>query len=158
AERAVRPDGLTPGDARLEPGRYLVVAVIDGRGLHEFYRTVPAQDEDSAASRYSHQSWTVRPDGSVDLPDVAPIPITAEAVDGLARFTGGQFDVGLLNDALVPRHSQTIAPFYMGRQEVTVGEFRKVVGVLPPAFQRYAKLRNDSHPMTFVSYSAALEY
>jgi formylglycine-generating enzyme required for sulfatase activity len=158
AERAVRPKGLTPVSTRLEPGRYLVVAVIEGHGFHEVYRTVPEPGGEQGIGRYLHQRWTLAADGAVQLPEIAAIPLTADAVNGMAYFDGGEFRVGLDNHPAVPAHRRTIAPYYLAPHEVTVAEFRRVVGVLPTAFQENSKLTEDLHPMTFVSYSAALDY
>ena len=134
------------------------MAVIDGRGFHEVYRTVPVPDEGGSITRYKHQSWSTSANGIVELPAIDNIPATADMRKGLSEFAGGEFSVGLPNHPMVPQHRRTIAPFLSAPLEVTVSEYRRVMNSTPTAHREKSKLKADLDPITFVSYSAALEY
>ncbi len=156
-EEAVRPKAVTPLTAKLKPGRYLVVAVIEGYGFHEVYRTVPAVGDENQSGRYRHQSWQMEND-VVHLPPIEKIPATAEATAGMCRFSGGQFDAG--DDAVPgsPRIRVKTVPFWLASSEVTVGDFKNAGVNLSSALQNSGAPLGDLDPVTYVDYSRTLEY
>jgi serine/threonine-protein kinase len=157
-ESAVRPRDVTPLQTKLKPGRYLVVAVVEGHGFHEVYRMVPAPGEEQMKGRYKHQSWTIDKDGVTDLPAIENIPTTVEVTAGMVKLFGGEFDAGDSKLPDAPKHRRTVAPFWLAQTEVTVGEYRRVRNRLPDGLAANAGLTGDSDPVTHVNYFNALDF
>jgi serine/threonine protein kinase/formylglycine-generating enzyme required for sulfatase activity len=152
-KRAIYPEALTPITIRKVPvGVYLVVAEVKGHGFHEVYRTVPLQGHPGHHGFFD--DWEEQRDGTIQLPRIS-IPPSA-VVKGMAFFQGGEFRMG--TDALqgVPPYKTSVSPFFLDPTEVTVGEFKKAMKMLPP------ELANSPPPadfaVTYVNFFFALEY
>jgi formylglycine-generating enzyme required for sulfatase activity len=123
-------------------------------------------------------------------PPVQPAPAPAAqppAPDGFVRINGGTFTMGSpANEANResdegPQHQVTVSGFYMGKYEVTVGEFRQFVNASGYKTQSESRgghvlieskwesktdanwknpylNQNDSHPVVLVSWNDAVEY
>ncbi|MBI3465092.1 MAG: SUMF1/EgtB/PvdO family nonheme iron enzyme [Planctomycetes bacterium] len=157
AELALRHDPLRR-DAlvfrRVAPGDYLLVVDAGEAGFHEVYRHVPRLAE--TPGDYDHERWKRLKDASVELHAVA---IRPAATDEMHRFEGSQtFVMG--DDSLPPGgmspHVHPVGPFFLDRHEVSVAQYRAVVGRLP---QELEKLQpDDDWPVTFVSWDDAVQY
>ena len=147
-DRAVRPTGgrRTPLTIDLLPGVYLVEAQVESYGFHEVQRIVVAKD--------SPLSWLDSGIASVELDDgtleIPAITIRPEELSrrGMARFEGGEFTMGSPKFPHTAPHRRVVEPFYLAAREVTVGEFRKVMGRLPDLLLDFA----DDQPVRWVHY------
>jgi eukaryotic-like serine/threonine-protein kinase len=149
-----RPEGLTPVEIDLAPGRYLIVAEIEGLGFVEAYRTVPASGEERVMAPYPHRQWTME-DRLVVFP---PIEIVheADALRGLVHVPAGDFDMGTTDPGADHIHLRHVDAFWVEPYEVTVKDWRDTMSSLPAPL-REANLP-DGAPIRHISYDAALEY
>jgi formylglycine-generating enzyme required for sulfatase activity len=158
AAEAIYPARGTPLEVELRPGRYLVAAVIEGRGFHEVYRTVPAPEDDRSPGAFKHQSWKARDNGSIEIPAIENIPKTREVTANLIRFAGGKFPMGAAGSLDAPMHQRTLAAFWLAPTEVTVAQYKEIMKDLPQALIERKGRVGDQDAITYVTYSIALEY
>jgi len=151
--KAVRPETPTPLTTRLEPGRYLVVANVEGHGFHEVYRTVPLKDNE-LPGRHNHQRWSIV-NGEVVLPKIEYIPKSSENEKTMAYFPAGEFLAGDDNSSVSPKTRVRVEAFYLSTHEVTVGEFRAAGINLSVNHAKLSKLTAADDPVTYVSYDRA---
>lgn len=81
---------------------------------------------------------------------------------------GGNFYMGLDDprfhseeyDNERPVHRVSVSDFYIGKYEVTLGQWKKIMGVFPPAYNGvdYANKECDDCPVVKVSFEDVLEY
>jgi serine/threonine-protein kinase len=159
-QRAVRPQGVSPIAAVLEPGEYLVVAVshTSGYSFHEVYRTVPASDG-PVREVYRHRNWTLLPNDVVELPAIAipRDPVTQgmvffDAVEKLNVYPG--------DDSMVRPYSRNAPGFWIDAKPVCVGDYLAKLAN-PPALQLYKKHAGPprpDEPMAFVCHDEATGY
>jgi serine/threonine protein kinase/formylglycine-generating enzyme required for sulfatase activity len=132
-------------------GQYLVVAAKEKVGFHEVYRVVPA----SGTLRLRiHGLGTENKDGKVELPLIRIWP--ENVAKGMARFEGGNFQMGSSRFTDCPPHQREVAAFYLDPMEVTVKDYKDVRPLSPKLSQSPAP--KDNYPVTYVSYEDALEY
>jgi formylglycine-generating enzyme required for sulfatase activity len=153
--RALRPAEKTPLTLpRVPVGEYLVVAEVKGHGFHEVHREAPAPDSLTGRPDAPHLSRVSLPDGTIEWVTIMIPPL--EIAKGMVYFPGGEFTMGSETVPLVPVHQRTIPAFYLDPTEVTVGEFKKIRGVLPE------RLRDnpppDTHAISYVTFDRAMEY
>lgn len=141
------------GEARLSPGEYLVVAHVPDYGFQEVYRRVPASDETIGGTAL-HTRWRFTDDGVVELPSIT-IPSQADAIAGMCSFKGGEFTMGLWPPQGMKGHAQTVDDFYLDVREVTVAEYRSVMGQRPSLQGRDV---GDDDAVTGVTFGQALEF
>ena len=158
AERAVRPKKPTPLEVDLEPGRYLVVAVADGVGFHEVYRTVPAPEDGESLSPEKFRTWQIDLEThSVRLP---PIQILRDVEDlgEYVSFRAGEFPMGPPGFDPAPTHTRKVEAFLLASTEVTIGQFRRVMKKIPGSLEELSSKRDETFPVTSITHSTALEY
>lgn len=143
------------GETRLPVGDYLVVAQVAGYGFHEVYRRVPAPDE-MVGGPEPRTRWQLASDGFVELPTIVIQPQT-EVVARMCRFEGGEFTVGQLSSMGMIGHAERVDDFYLDVTEVSVAEFRSVMGGLPAAGTA-VEPPGDDEAVTSVTFSEALEF
>src|SRR5262249_39635113 len=111
AERAVQPspEQRTPLEIKLAPGPYFVEAALGDGRFHQVFRQVPLTGQRLTTGFFPHRGWTVRDDGTVELPTIQ-IP-GADVTTRMARFEGSRnFLMG--SDELAearPPHVQPVA-------------------------------------------------
>jgi formylglycine-generating enzyme required for sulfatase activity len=158
ADEAIRPKKSTPLDVRLAPGRYLVTAVIEGRGFHEVYRTVPAEGDDSVTSPQPSRRWEIiQPTKVVKLPPV-DVPQSSIALQDMVRIAGGTFQMGVAGSSSLPQHIRQVDTFYLASHEVTIGDFKRIMGWIPAQLEGLDPVPDDAYPVTFLGYEIALEF
>ncbi|MCA9061841.1 MAG: protein kinase [Planctomycetaceae bacterium] len=114
----------------LKPGLYRVTG-DDGQGrFHEVWRTVGRPDRDAMTQTVPHATWTIQPDGTMALPSFHLFE-DSEVVGDLRPVDGGTFEAGYdpVPESFSARHRQTVPDLYVTVREVTMGEFREVMGV-----------------------------
>lgn len=142
------------GQVSLAPGEYLVVADVPDYGFQEVYRRVPAADE-TVGGTARHTSWHVADDGVVELSPITIVP-QADAVAGMCRFEGGEFTMGRWPLQGMSGHIQTVDDFYLDVTEVTVAEYRSVMGQRP--LIQSVEGADDNAAVTGVTFGDALEF
>lgn len=144
----------TPTMIRNVPcGTYVVVADIPGHGFHEVERLVATSDV-SFESPFAHESAVRDPAGFLAVPLIR-VP-RSSVVEGMVFIAGGRFTMGSARLQGLPPHERTVAPFWLDAQEVTVAEYRRVVGEPPVAFAGVSA--PDDFAITHVSWSEAMHY
>ena len=73
---------------------------------------------------------------------------------GMAFVEGGTFQMGGTSDDEKPVHSVTVSDFYIGKYEVTQGEYEALIGKNPAEFKQSGK----NAPVEYVSWYDAVEY
>lgn len=156
-ERAVRPVRVSPVEVDLEPGQYLVVAVLnrDGHSFHEVYRTVPAPDA-ALPQVYDHLNWDGNPDGGVTLPKIT-IPLDTVTQDMAFFQSTDQFTIGKAELEDVPPHTRNVPAFWLDPTEVTVAAYRARKSN-PPGFASLNSPPAAENAMSLLSYDEALSY
>jgi serine/threonine-protein kinase len=160
-ENVVKPKRTSPVQVELEPGEYLVVAVSrsDRNAFHEVFRKIPV-DTHVLPGRYPHNSWTIRENDLVVLPEIAIQP--AGVTKGMARFEGStEFMAGSKELENAPQTLARIPAFFMDTSEVTVGQLFALDAnyrVSPPfALKRMQpQPPPEDHVVSFVDYDSAL--
>jgi formylglycine-generating enzyme required for sulfatase activity len=153
----IRATSVSPFDIELEPGQYLIVAVLnkDGYGFHEVFRTVPSLDA-GLPGAYRHNDWDLIADGVVELPAIK-IPRDTVTED-MAFFEGtDRFEVGSAAIEAVPPHERNVPPFWLDTAEVCVRDFRELISD-PAGLQNTATPPQPDEAMAFVSWDEAVSY
>lgn len=152
-ERMVQAPGGDFAELELIPGDYLVIADVPGHGFHEVWRHVP-NDPASRPNVLRYRRWKDLGDRSVELPEIT-IPRETDVIANMALIEGGEFSMGRASVPQLPPHRRSVPAFYLDATEVTIAEYRRLLGSLP--FQ----LANDppppDHPMTYVSWEDAVQ-
>lgn len=68
-DKMVRAAMVSPVEADLAPGDYLVVAVLEDGSFHEVFRHVPAPEENISFAQ-NHMSWRLSKEGQIELPGI----------------------------------------------------------------------------------------
>lgn len=168
-------DGYTvrgAGQLTMPPGLYRVSAGDSQGRFHEVWRFVDDSGNDAIDNFFPHRMWTVDEDGTVTLPGFH-IFQDEEVNDELVLVPGGKFDVGYDPDpdGWNGQHRRTIPDLLVGRDEVSCGRFRKVMGQpvdLTSSTTTYLDLLNmrygardsvlDSQPVTGYPADVAILY
>ncbi|MBI1900274.1 MAG: protein kinase [Planctomycetia bacterium] len=151
-----RADGVTPVEVQLPWGDYLVEAVVPGRGFHQVYRHVPKPGTILRNSFRSEFNWK-EVNGKIELAAIH-VPVEADVVKDMVRFAGGPFTMGDERfDAGAVPHSRSIAAFYLDATEVTIGQARRVLTMLPEPLGETTDEDNDK-PLVYVDFSLARHY
>jgi formylglycine-generating enzyme required for sulfatase activity len=151
-DRALRPQTVTP--VRLEyvpPGEYLLVAVLEGHGFHEVYRTVPPAGHMQRSLEFRHRDFDQQPDGTIALPSIN-IP-SGDVTKSMAYFPGGDFAMGSANLSNHPVHVRHLPAYYLDPTEVTIGAYRAVRRLPATLAEGHAP---DDEPVRWVTFDAAL--
>ncbi len=174
------PDGDGEYEIDLKPGRYLIEAFLPGFGVHEVVRYVPTSNNERQILVDGEKHWEPVGDNGVRW---KPIEILADPVvgdDGYAEFqgqtlgslAGGRFIAGAEGKGTIggqgarrPRQEIVLPPFFMSKNEVTVGQFEnvmgaKVAGNVRAEMERHLGKGNvtDSSPVSCVSFRLAADY
>jgi hypothetical protein len=126
-ERIVHAAGVSPVQAKLLPGDYLVEAYFDNQRFHEVYRHVPADRE---GNPHAQRFWRRLENGTIYLPRIQ-IP-GLSVIDGMALIVGNeefQMNVPASNEAPATRLS--VPSFYVDPHEFTVREYLERRGGSP---------------------------
>ncbi|MEQ9406666.1 MAG: bifunctional serine/threonine-protein kinase/formylglycine-generating enzyme family protein [Fuerstiella sp.] len=128
-EAEFRADGVSGGRAWLLPGLYKVYAEDEQQRFHEVWRFVPeSPGKDSTEQRFPHRSWTISESGEVVL---QPVTLFADGdvADPLVLVPGGTFEAGYekTSGRLAGRHQQQVADFQLSVNEISYGQFRRVM-------------------------------
>ncbi len=113
----------------LWPGLYKVEAFGSDNRFHEVWRRVPDLRQQSARDQFfPHKSWKTNEDGTVLLPEFRLFR-ESDIPDKMASVTGGVFSMGV-NDVqkLSPRHEHRVRDLLVGINEVSMDDFRRVLG------------------------------
>ncbi len=83
-------------------------------------------------------------------------PVADTSHTGMVLVTGGTFTMGSTNslDYASPTHSVTLSSFYIGKTEVTQGQWKAVMGSNPSYFPGVG----DSGPVETVSWYSCISY
>lgn len=149
------PGGRSGRTLQLRPGEYLVSAVLPNGDFHEVQRLVP-KPNDVSLSAFRHRQWT--DDGSVVVLPEIQIQTRAAVTSGMTRFSGGTYEAGspeLAPYSFAARNVQ-VDEFLLDVHEVTIGDFRRVIGGLPDAYKEPPA--SDDEPVAFVSQALAMQY
>ncbi|QDU37064.1 Serine/threonine-protein kinase PknB [Maioricimonas rarisocia] len=159
--RAVAVDAGDVLEARLPPGKYLVVAVVEGHGFHEVWRHVPHPDSNDVPGPYPHQRWSVHSSGllqrdvvtlpAIDIPDDSVVEEMV-LVKGASAFEVGD-DAGGRSS-----HMRPMRDFYLERTELTWRTYHEVTEMLPPFMpphERAAASRLDE-AATYLTFDQAV--
>ncbi len=124
ADKVVR--GRSGAQVRLEPGRYLVVAVLAEKSnqpvrFHEVFRLVPTRGS-AMPGTFRHLRWRFR-DGVVELPEIV-LP-AAEVHRGMCLIPEAT-DFPLGGGRHLPAaHRRRVPAFYLDTTEVAAGSFAR---------------------------------
>lgn len=113
----------------LFPGLYKVVASNLAGKTHEVWRNVPeASVQLSATTRYPHLDFQRREDGTAELPSFRLFS-DQEVVDSLVLAKEGEFEMGFQANygEHAAKHMQVVNSFFVGVNEVSWGQFRRVM-------------------------------
>lgn len=141
------------GQVHLPPGDYLVVADLPDFGFQEVHRRVPGPDE-TVGGLERRTGFNVADDGGVELPPVTIVP-QAETIERMCRFEGGEFTMGHWPLQGMKGHTQVVDSFYLDVTEVTVAEYRSVMGQRP-LLQSLGS--DDRAAVTGITFGEALEF
>ncbi|MEZ6059110.1 MAG: bifunctional serine/threonine-protein kinase/formylglycine-generating enzyme family protein [Planctomycetaceae bacterium] len=112
----------------LLPGLYKVRASANDGRFHEVWRTVPQPtDERPADSRFPHLYYSWNDRKQAVLP---PFHLFRddEIPTAMVRIPGGEFVMGYqVTGDIAGRHKHPVSGFLVARDEVTYGDFRKVM-------------------------------
>jgi formylglycine-generating enzyme required for sulfatase activity len=124
-----------------------------------YYSLNPTGSRPTPRSEYSIIAAEERPPESMkifELPELIIPGVTRS--DNMVRINGGTFAMGSpsnepnrRNDE-GPQHQVTVGSFYMGRYEVTLKEYREVMGT-----EKFYYLEKDNFPVV-VSWYESIEY
>lgn len=167
-------DGVKAGSGVLElPGGMYQVRLVHPRyGQQTFLRRVPdtlnetrlqGPQFDWAYNNYerlgeSEIKWQLvkmKPRTMVDATTVKLDTTILKRVPGGTFFSGAEADQRN-EQAQFPGKNLEMPTFFAGETEVTVGEFQRVMGYLPPEAE--AKNLSPDQPVPYVTWSAAVEY
>jgi len=153
----IRAVSVSPFEIQLEPGRYIVVAVLnsDGYGFHEVFRTVPPLNA-GLPGAYRHDKWKLLADGVVELP---MITIPRDTVtEKMAFFDGAdRFEVGAAGIEAIPPHERNVPGFWLDTTEVSVRDFRTLLPN-PAGFYNLEAPPEPGDAMAYVSWDEAVSY
>ena len=154
-ESVVYAHGVSPVEVELEPGDYLVVAVLEDGRFHEVYRHVP-DEEETIPRRYNHTRWVLNPTDTVSLPPISipslkPTDYQGESLrfDNSSESREGSVLVKTTDFSLYPGYA-----FYVDQCEVTVQQYRDAYHGSVPEDRRYIS-QPDDHPVN-VSWDQAI--
>jgi serine/threonine-protein kinase len=158
----------SPFAISLEPGRYLVVAVLDDGAFHEVYRTVPDNPR-NASMKYLYSHWERDPDA--DIVRWKPILILGKAVrnemilvEGSGSFLQG-FAAENAHDLKLPQPIRLDAPplqirlpgFWVDPHETTWSEYRRVLEHDPKSWDKSLPKPADDEPV-LVTWPEAMDF
>ncbi len=165
-EEAIRPRVSSRYLLEVPEGFYLVEAYLKEYGVRHVYRSVkkvgPFETVSATGTRYSGcRAYGIEgreSDGRVILPRIqfeAPF-----RTGDFTRLPGGDFVVGSNSHSIFPQSTVKVAPFELQQREVTVREFREVMGKLPFNYSREAADREPDPdlPVRAINYREALEF
>lgn len=115
-------------EVRLLPGLYRVSGRSDSGGFHEVWRTVPELPSNGGGDpRFPYRWWQIE-NGVVRL---QPFHLFAEdeVEDSMVLVRGGTFEAGSGTGpaSLAMKHTQKVESLKVGINEVSFGQFRKVL-------------------------------
>lgn len=140
---AERPSQKSPVSLQLFPGDYLVVAALDDGRFHEVYRHVPGNSS-GFPDYYPHRTWERISHEAISW---FPIKIPPSELSGMTLLADG-------DDA------QSLAPYFLDQQEVTVSDFlRRFRDQLPASLRGRAKLlQTPDFPLTGLFFDEAVMF
>ncbi len=121
-EQLFRLDDSTPCTTQLDPGDYLIVAVLPDGRFHEVYRHVPKERE-GLSTGDRHRWWRVQDNGTVEWREIR-IPEN-DVVEGMVRINGSEgFQM-----ASVPRNDGEtkcrVPDYFIDPFEVSIEDWRR---------------------------------
>ncbi|MDM8522709.1 SUMF1/EgtB/PvdO family nonheme iron enzyme [Desulfococcaceae bacterium HSG8] len=149
---------------KLKPGRYEIRAEMDGYRAEEKTVTI-GKGEDAKVTLYLDEIVTTTTTRPAPAATTTTLPARAkewrEPVTGMefVYVKGGCYEMGCgswtssCNGDEKPVHTVCLDDFYMGKYEVTQGEWKRVMG---NDLSRFKK--GDNHPVEEVSWSDAKEF
>jgi formylglycine-generating enzyme required for sulfatase activity len=167
-EHTIYPKTADLTEVDLPAGKYLIEARLDGFAVQQVWRTVTESTfksmfqfggPDFLIPRDSHIEYFEN--GIVKLPviELAPLERFAENNSEFVYVVGGKFkpQSGLvLTDA---NGEVMIDDLYVGRNEVTCGDFERVMKYLPKELRKLHPQGVDPDlPVTFITWFEAMEY
>ncbi len=151
--------GNKPVSLRVEPGDYLVVAFVGDPEttsvFHEVLRRVPRDEEAPVPVASPITSWTRNRQGEAALA-LVPIFDTREVTPGMAFVPTLELcPIGSPDSREIPSHHRHIPAFYLDTHEVTVSDYRRVMGGLLPWAMRNASPAADDPVVNLTDAEAA---
>jgi len=143
-----RPSKKSPATAKLSPGDYLVVAVLDDKRFHEVFRHVP-RDASTMPDHYPHRYWE-----SISSNAISWIPIAIPKHD--------LHDMTYLTVAELPDtdSGRPLNSYFLDQKETTVRDFlSEFHNQLPPSLRGNSELlRTPDFPITGLFFDEAMFY
>ena len=153
----IKPQAKSPVTVTLEPGDYLVVAMLDELRFHEVYRRVPRRGG-ALQSTMKHKRATLLEDGRIEWP-VIEIP-SEDVTSQMAFFRGApRFQIGAAEeqDRTIPIHHHRLPGFFLDTREVTVAELRdRAEGALPGMAQAANEKLTGLHAVCGITWDDAV--
>jgi hypothetical protein len=151
--------GRSPVDIALPPGRYLVVAALDGQRFQEVYRTVPAK-LDSLSEAYPHSFWEydkrndvihwqeITIPASVDLQNMKLVEVDAPFTQGFE--TSDDHDLGRRPAPRLdaPPLKVALRSFWIDSKETSWADYLAVNGDYPRSRPPQLPAPADDDPAT----------
>lgn len=119
--KGVHPKELTPCEASLEPGQYLVVAALPDNRFHEVFRTIPTRVGEMTSS-FTHRRHDIE-NGKLTVPIIKIPPLDASKEMVLVEGTT-KFEMGVLDSRTMPFREMKIEDFFVAPHEATNKEFQ----------------------------------
>lgn len=150
----------SPAEVDLLPGEYEVIVTHKSGLAHHVLRSVPDKEQTEPYSVFPHLTFheISSQDRRVVLPDIQLFntqDVVAEL--GMALIAAGEFRMGVGTEA----HAHSVPAFYLQRDLVRVGQFRRVLRRHPAIWQSIAFAmpdlanRKEDEAVTNVSYDLA---
>lgn len=145
----------------LTPGDYIVELSEVTGGPVEVYRRVPQKT--AISKRMGTKDWRyfdTDVDGRVVLKPIQLISHPFYSPKELIRIEGGKIQTGSDMFTYLDKKNIEVEPFWIEPREVTVGQFKKIMGRLPLGLTQRSigKELNPDQPVTCVTYYEALDY